>query len=298
MGKSKILIIADVEPWAWGIKSRYLQKHLSDEFDVDICYINQEPIKKYKDVYDVYLTYIPAHLKSLEHIDRDRKLTGLTGMPCYNKWFKGKGEFDDRVVGLHANSEQFRKLMEPMHKKVYYVPNGIDTELFSKQPFVERKNIVAGYVGKPIAEKGLNNIIKPAIKLAGKKVKVGLKTNISNWKSASLHKSLVDFYKDIDVYLVASTMDGTPNPALEAAACGRTIISNRIGNMPEFINNGINGFLVERNIKKYADKLVFLSQNKDMVKLMGRRNRKAAEEWDWSIKADNYRNMFKEVLGL
>jgi glycosyltransferase involved in cell wall biosynthesis len=36
---------------------------------------------------------------------------------------------------------------------------------------------------------------------------------------------------------------------LEAAACGRPIISNQIGNMPEFIKDGWNGFIVPRKLE-------------------------------------------------
>ena len=298
MSKPKILLIADVKPWAWGIKSRYLQKYLSDEFDVDICYINQGGLNR-KDVYDIYLTYTPAHLPPLNHIDRDRKITGLTGMPCYKKWIKPKGDFNNRVVALHANSIQFKELIEPLHEKVFYVPNGVDSELFTRQPLVKRNSIIAGFVGKPMPEKGLDSIIRPAINKAKESVKAGLKANVKSWKGAVPQKNLINFYKDIDVYMVASTAEGTPNPALEAAACGRTIISNAIGNMAEFIDNGINGFLVERNPDRYADKLVFLANNRQMVKEMGRRARvTVVKEWDWSIKVDGYKKMFKDTLGL
>ncbi|MEO8601389.1 MAG: glycosyltransferase [bacterium] len=39
--------------------------------------------------------------------------------------------------------------------------------------------------------------------------------------------------------------EGTPNPALEAAACGCTVVSTPVGTLPELIRDAANGYLVE-----------------------------------------------------
>ena len=97
--------------------------------------------------------------------------------------------------------------------------------------------------------------------------------------------------------MVASMEDGTPNPALEAAACGRPIISNQIGNMPEFIKDGWNGFLVERKIGAYVNKLKYLQENRNELIRMGNNARKTVlEEWTWKKQAENYRNMFDSIF--
>lgn len=302
--KKKILLLPDVRNWAWGIKSRYIKKYLDNEFDVDIHYISEKTLNKNNDIYDLYLTYTPVHLSSLRHVDRDRKLTGLTGMPCFDVHFHHKDkkpiDFNNIVAGVHANCLQFRNLVKKSHKKTYYVPNGVDSEFFKKQDFVDNKNVLfVGFVGKNTPIKGLGNIIRPAVAKAGAGSKVKLISNINNWKSAKSHISLVDFYKKIDVQIVASTQEGTPNPALEAAACGRPVLSNRVGNMEELIEDGIHGFLVERNVNAYAEKLKYLLQHKDQMREMGNNIReKIVKDWDWSIKAENYRNMFRSVLGI
>ena len=101
----------------------------------------------------------------------------------------------------------------------------------------------------------------------------------------------------MDVFVVASLEDGTPNPALEAASCGRPIISNRIGNMPEFIKDGYNGFLVGRTVAEYVDKIKWLQDNRSKMINMGLRARETVEKyWTWEIQAENYRKMFRDIF--
>ena len=103
----------------------------------------------------------------------------------------------------------------------------------------------------------------------------------------------------MDVFLVASVEDGTPNPALEAAACGRPIISNHIGNMPEFIKDGYNGFLVDRKIGEYVKKINYFKNNRKELIRMGKNARKTVlENWTWKKQAENYRKMFKKVFSM
>ena len=122
--------------------------------------------------------------------------------------------------------------------------------------------------------------------------------NVKDYRNRLPYTEMWRYYQNMDVFMVASVEDGTPNGALEAAACGRPIISNRIGNMPEFIKDGVNGFLVERKLSAYIEKLEYLNKNRDHLVEMGKEARKTIEEeWTWKIQAENYRKMFKEILG-
>ena len=123
-------------------------------------------------------------------------------------------------------------------------------------------------------------------------------TNMSDYRNRRPYCEMHEYYQNMDVFVVASVEDGTPNGALEAAACGRPIISNRIGNMPEFIKDGYNGFLLnERSVEAYVEKLNYLNDNRDHLKEMGKNARKTVEEnWTWKIQAEGYRKMFNGIL--
>jgi len=179
--------------------------------------------------------------------------------------------------------------------KVHYLPNGVDVDLFRVvEPIQEkRQKIVVGHVGKECPQKGQKEYIYPAIQKSGAESI----TSVVTWQNKIPHDQMYKIYQKMDVFIVASTEDGTPNPALEAASCGRPIISNRIGNMPEFIEDGVNGFLVDRHVDEYVEKINWLQKNRDKMIKMGEKARETVEKgWSWEIQAENYRNMFKEIF--
>jgi glycosyltransferase involved in cell wall biosynthesis len=112
------------------------------------------------------------------------------------------------------------------------------------------------------------------------------------------------WYNQGHVYIVASETDGTPNTALEAAACGRPIISNYVGNMPEFIKDGWNGFLIKGNhsdpgqmSKQYREKMNFLKRNPEKCREMGRNARKTVvENWTWEHSMKHEREALRKLL--
>ena len=74
-------------------------------------------------------------------------------------------------------------------------------------------------------------------------------------------------------------MDGTPTALMEAMALEVPVISTKISGIPELIENGKEGFLVEaENVEQLANALKILLQDEDMRTKMGRRGRKKIEE--------------------
>ena len=182
--------------------------------------------------------------------------------------------------------------------KTFLATRGVDenifyqTRVFSEKPQEKFTVAFCGKDGSP--EKGLKEFIEPACKKAG----VRLIANTRNFTDALTPNQMREFYNKADAYIVASVMDGTPNPALEAGACGIPIVSNRIGNMPELIRNHKNGWLVERDIEAYARRLIWMKENQKATFDIGQRLKKnILDEWTWDkVLNKNERNIFREVL--
>ena len=179
----------------------------------------------------------------------------------------------------------------------YYTPNGVDTGFF--QPAEVRtpgRSLRVGWTGslqnQTAEHRGVHEFIAPAVEAAGAELRLAVREE--KWRDRD---EMLDFYHSLDVYVCVSRTEGTPNPCLEAAACGLPVVTTRVGNMPELIRDGENGFFVERDAADIAEKLRWLRDDPGLRDCLGRAARAtAAESWDWRRQAARYEAMFREVL--
>jgi len=119
---------------------------------------------------------------------------------------------------------------------------------------------------------------------------------------------LGDLYRQAQVFVLPSVVaedgdhDGLPNVLLEAAAMSLPIVSTMVGGIPEFVTDGVNGFLVPpRDAEQLADKIETLLGDAGLRERMGAEGRKrVAAEFDISRNVDELVRSFAEtgnVLG-
>lgn len=273
---------------------------------------SENPVKRDYDLYYLmFHTMLCWQQINRMMYDGCKILSVITGMPVIketfdknNQFTSGRAAFDDllsKCVGIAANNMiSLNDVKQLYDGPTWYIPRGVDPGVFVNKGYNisngthSFQNITAAFVGKAHSGKGLNRYIMPACANAGTQMLV----NERNYTNALSKAEMCDFYNKTHVYLVASVTDGTPNPALEAAACGRPIISNKIGNMPEFIKDGKNGFLLEtRDKKEYTDRIWRLRRNPKEAKRMGERARQTVlDGWTWKHAMVRERAMLKEIL--
>jgi glycosyltransferase involved in cell wall biosynthesis len=142
------------------------------------------------------------------------------------------------------------------------------------------------------AHRGLHEVIEPAVSaVAGTSLVTAVREE--RWRTRD---EMLAFYRGLDAYVCASLSEGTPNPCLEAAACGVPVVTTRVGNMPELIRDGENGFLVDRRVEDVAGKLALLRDSPALATRLARRMNEVIADWDWSVQAENYARMFDDLL--
>lgn len=297
----RVLVLADVPNWAWARKAAALKKYLSGRIDVTVVYsTDHEATKTIRAAtHDLYHTFEVSQIGTIPV--GWPMTTGITAHVAQNWESSRPGimrEWASRAIGFHANSILLKREMEALiGRSVYYVPNGVDEEFFGRNRRRKSSKLAVGYVARPNVRKGLD-VVEEACKRAG----VELLPIVRKWKDKNVlsQAEMLDYYQDIHVLAVSSDMDGTPNPALEAAACECVVVSNRIGNMPEFIRNGANGYLTERTVDGLAAALSDLAARPiSEVEAMGRAARATVlQDWTWQKRAIAYAEMWESCLGI
>jgi len=286
----KVLFVCDVKGWAWWIKSQYIKKYLKPYYDIDVISIIDSPQKINYNKYDLYFTFGYSYISRITNAEEERRISGLTAhrpLDILQRKIKN-------VSWAHANSVLLYNELKKIHNSCFYTPNGVDTDLFKQKELLKNGKVKFGHIGKKSPKKGQSEYIEPAIE----KTESRYFSHYNNYKSKVSHEKMPNLYQNFDVFLCASEEDGTPCPALEAAACGRPIISNKIGSMPELIENYKTGILLEkRDIDLYVDAIKWCKDNPEKVVEMGNNIRRKVEtEWTWELMSKNYLYMFDYIL--
>ena len=202
-----------------------------------------------------------------------------------------------------ANSLILLRLLSPHLDNLIYAPNGVDADYFFPSPtkIYNPANIRIGWVGKIKAAKKYSALLEARAQLDGKGFSFHVAAYPKRVRKRELlsSKEIRNFYRGTDYYLCTSWHEGTPNPALEAAACGVPVVTTRVGNMPELIDHNVNGFFVEPKVDSIVvwlreiQNLEFL----DYQVLATNIRERILRDWTWERNVKNYRMAFSRLLG-
>ena len=216
--------------------------------------------------------------------------------------------------------------------RVHYIPNGIDTELFRPLPDDQKQRrrrdfgLPDGslwmYAGKLNKGKGLERLLRVWARIAAERpgehlVLVGggggqylsCETELREFvRARGLEKRVTftgyqervyDWLPCADGFVFPSENEAFGLAIVEAMACGVPVIASRMGGIPDIVQHGENGWLVDdcKNDEAWHKELSDLMANPARTRVCAEAGRKTAEQ-RFSIKevARNYVALLESVI--
>jgi glycosyltransferase involved in cell wall biosynthesis len=100
----------------------------------------------------------------------------------------------------------------------------------------------------------------------------------------------------VDIYTHISLQEGQSIAILEAMALGRPVVASKTGGIPEVIEDGKNGLLVDSEPKIIAQRIIELAGNKELMGKLGENAQKTVmDDFDWEDATEEFMNVYKKV---
>ncbi len=216
----------------------------------------------------------------------------------------------------------------PAHK-IQVIHNGVDIKKF--QPAVDKRKVKVAMglnpddlaivsVGRLYARKGLFTLIEsmPDVikkfpkakfivsgkgqsdemhKLNAHAERLGVRGNIV-FTGYTPDRELPKLYQAADVFAFSTFYEHHPFAVLEALATGLPVVTTTVGGIPETIDSGKNGYLVEPfNPRQFSEKILHLLENPAEAQEMGKKARQTVEQQlDWRIVVKEAMKVYDKVL--
>jgi hypothetical protein len=180
----------------------------------------------------------------------------------------------DRIAAI---SRILLDILQKDYSNVFYMPHAIPPELFYPEELDKQNEMFRVGWAQSETNHGFKRRITEIEDVCNSIPGVELD------KIGNEGKMLVDFgsirkwYNSLGCYVCFSIFEGGPLPVLEAMACGIPCISSPVGQVPEIIIDGENGFIVETK-EKLKEKLLLLKNDHELRNKLSSNARKTIME--------------------
>lgn len=105
------------------------------------------------------------------------------------------------------------------------------------------------------------------------------------------------------IFAYPSTFEGWGISAIEASACGTPVVASNVAGLKDSVNDGFSGYLVKaKDVEGFAEKILFLVNNKKARIKLSSNAKKWANEFDWDRSSSKFmyilNNVFRSKLNI
>jgi glycosyltransferase involved in cell wall biosynthesis len=179
------------------------------------------------------------------------------------------GLADQTTIICNAGFERYVQVGAVPRKKLRMIPNGVDTDVFSRSEELRRSSrsalrigseFVWLAVGRLVQQKDYPTLFRALELLARKQFVVliagagYLETELREEctkRDLSAHvrfcgerNDILDLYNAADAFVMSSACEGLPVALLEAASVGLPAVVTNVGGNPDIVTDGVTGYVV------------------------------------------------------
>ncbi|MEH7125654.1 glycosyltransferase [Bacillus sp. JJ1532] len=316
--KIKIALIADVDYWAFGNIMRQIEKNLNSFFDFRLFSMKEldwnysklfSEIEDFDIIHIFWRDMIPT-LLSAEGAEKFLEEKVLSTC-VYDHLFLKKREIRKRKNLFHSayyyvSSRSLWNIynnIKEYPKPLMVIEDGVDPDIFypiGLERFnTQKKTLKIGWVGnskwgpKKKDFKGFRTIVKPAVaQFEDLGYRITGQYCDSNERIVP-HHEMVHYYSNIDILVCMSEIEGTPNPILEAMACGVPVISTNVGIVPQVLGPKQKEFILkDRSIEALQQAILKIYKQPALLKELSEENLIQIQNWTWKNQCDKFKQYF------
>jgi hypothetical protein len=299
----KLVIIADVEGWAYDRRAKALQKFAPDDFQVDVGYVWEMdgfPWQDYDIVFNIEYSMSSLARQRLKNTGSKAVLVNSHNADhrrCENRYSESR-TFADYIV--FNNYEAFAHFGK--EQGTCNISNGVDLGVWGSDENDESprmdKSLWTGSAGK-----GLNDFLLPLkLQLHGKSEMSLRPIGRGGWDKETKKpdpevvwpaERMRKWYNSAKVVLCCSHTEATPNYVLEGMACGLVPVTTRVGNAMEFGVDGENCVFADRSLKDFSRAIEYAIKNYDRMSV---NCLETISKWSWESRSKVFYDLFRKLV--
>lgn len=317
--KIKIALIPDEEKWAFGNIARQMRKNLHKYYEFIIVpydkylYSPDEFCNKVKDCQILHFFWrdtiqdMQLNKSSSWDLIKDKIISSAVYdhlLLSQNEIYERKELFQN--INYYVCSERLKQIYDTIdgfNKPIMIIEDGVDPSLFyplktERFTSYRKSPLKIGWTGNSSWDldydlKGFQTYIKPAVKLL-RKAGYSVRGIYRDRKYRYVpHNKMVHFYSKIDILVCMSLTEGTPNPVLEAMACGVPVITTNVGIVPQVFGEKQKEFILNsRDINSLMSAIIRLYKKRELLQELSQENLTRIKNWYWKKQCKKFKEYF------
>lgn len=242
-----------------------------------------------------------------------KKIQAFAWRLKYNKIFTISNKFFEIAKKLRLNREI-----------IQFIPNAVDRKYFypKKKSLIHKKigfketDFIVAYFGSLEKNKRVDILINSMVQLSTqKRIKLLIVGNGTEEKKLKKMKNILrleniiffnkvpyhlmpKYLSIIDLLALPSVSEGFPGIILESLACGKPVITTRVGELKYILEHEKNGYFISEIdlVNEMSDAILKLYNNKELYGKLSRNGLELVEKYSWDTISKRIEENYGEIL--